>query len=191
MILPSSTATDLLYFEDLEAGDRWISPTRAITADDVADFAMLTGDHDPLHLGGAGERESSDEDSGRRRTMAMPFGEPVAHGLLGLSVMAGLSSEHARVSTLALTGLTEWRFEAPIFFGDEVRVATTVVSAEPHGRRAGRVTWLRELINQHGRVVQRGHIVTLVATRSRRRAIGRSAPIEAGDTASQRGTLPA
>jgi 3-hydroxybutyryl-CoA dehydratase len=143
-----------LYFEDLQPGDCWTSDAREITADDVADFAHLTGDHDKLHtdqLSGAGS----------------PFGEPVAHGLLGLSVLAGLSSQRPCVSTLALIGISAWRFEAPIFFGDVVHVVTTVMETAAHGRRAGRVTWLRQLVNQNNRVVQRGEFVTLVATRSR------------------------
>ena len=143
-----------LYFEDLQPGDRWVSATREITGDDVADFALLTGDHDKLHTDQLGAASS-------------PFGEPVAHGLLGLSVLAGLSSQRPCVSTLALVSISEWRFEAPIFFGDIVHVITTVIETNSHGRRAGRVTWRRELVNQNNRVVQRGEFVTLVATRAR------------------------
>ena len=40
---------NLLYFDDMRVGDCWLSPSREITADDVADFAHLSGDHDPLH----------------------------------------------------------------------------------------------------------------------------------------------
>ena len=145
---------DPLLFEDLRVGDRWTSPVREITADDVSDFAELTGDHDPLH---------TDQLVGQ----ASPFGEPVAHGLLGLSVLAGLSSREPSVSTLALVSIAEWKFEAPVYFGDVVHVITTVVEAVAHGRRAGRVRWLRQLVNQNNRVVQQGTFVTLVATRAR------------------------
>ena len=140
----------------MNVGDRWLSPSREITASDVAHLASLTGDHDPLHGDDAGQS---------------PFGEPVAHGLLGLSVLAGLSTEHPCVSTLALIGITDWQFEAPIFFGDRVRVSTEIEEIQQHGRRAGRVTWIRQLLNQHGRVVQRGRFVTLVATRARTRRL--------------------
>lgn len=150
------TGTEPLYLEDIEVGDRWLSEWRQITADDVADFAALTGDHDPLH---SAEAEES------------PFGEPVAHGLLGLSVLAGLSSEQPNAATLALVGISDWQFEAPIFFGDQVQVLTEVEEIQQHGRRAGRVTWVRQLLNQHGRVVQRGRFVSLVATRARTRRL--------------------
>ncbi|GAA5508099.1 hypothetical protein Rcae01_03564 [Novipirellula caenicola] len=162
------TDTKPLFLEDMKIGDRWSSPWREITADDVADFARLTGDHDSLHCS---------------NSSASPFGEPVAHGLLGLSVLAGLGSDHPNAATLALVGISDWQFEAPIFFADRVQVITEVVQIQQHGRRAGRVTWLRQLVNQHGRVVQRGNFVTLVATRSRARHLS------SGEH-TQRGSLP-
>lgn len=143
-----------LHYEDLCPGDAWVSPWREITAEDVADFAELTGDHDPLHTDQLIDKES-------------PFGGPVAHGLLGLSVLAGLSSAHPCVATLAFVAIREWTFEQPIFFGDSVKVVTSVLEIVRHGRRAGRVTWLRELINQDGKVVQRGQFITLVASQAR------------------------
>lgn len=146
--------TQPLHFEDLCPGDSWDSPWREISAEDVADFANLTGDHDPLHTDQLIDQES-------------PFGGPVAHGLLGLSILAGLSSQHPAVATLALVSVREWTFLSPIFFGDSVRARTRVLSVVRHGRRAGRVTWVRELVNREGRVVQRGQFETLVATQAR------------------------
>lgn len=143
-----------LYFEDLHPGDIWTSLSREVTAEDVADFAELTGDHDPLH-------------TDQLVAAASPFGGPVAHGLLGLSVLAGLSSTCPNVATLALIGIRDWDFEAPIFFGDVLHVVTRVTDVSSHGRRAGRVTWLRQLINQNNRIVQKGIFVTLVAARVR------------------------
>jgi len=148
-----------LFFEVLLVGNRWTSDGREISADDVADFAELTGDHDPLHTDQLNSKQS-------------PFGGPVAHGLLGLSVLAGLSSEQPAVATLALVSIADWRFEAPIFFGDVVHVVTTVVETVSHGRRAGRVTWLRQLVNQSNRIVQQGTFVTLVSTRARVQRFG-------------------
>lgn len=164
-----TTETETLYLEDLSVGDRWLSGTREITAENVADFAALSGDRDPLHT-----------DNGA----SSPFGEPVAHGLLGLSVLAGLSTEHPRAATLALVGIADWQFEAPIFFGDRVRVSTEVEEIQQHGRRAGRVTWVRQLLNQDGRVVQRGRFISLVATKSRARRLG-------VQEETQRGNVPA
>lgn len=163
--LDAHTATEVLYFEDFKIGDCWFSDWREVTGDDVADFAVLTGDDDPLH---------------RQGDTFSPFGEPVAHGLLGLSVLAGLSSQRPRAATLALVAITDWQFEAPLFFGDRVQVSTTVEQLQLHGRRAGRLTWYRQLLNQHGRVVQRGRFVTLVATRARARHLATPAQTETG-----------
>lgn len=145
-----------LHAEDLRVGQRWRSGWREVTAEDVGCFAELTGDHDPLHDDQGAAAEGSPES---------PFGQPVVHGLLGLSVMAGLSGTHPRTSTLALVRLGDWSFEHPIFFGDRVRVETEVLAVEPHGRRAARVTWHRRLLNEQGRIVQQGQLVTLVARR--------------------------
>lgn len=142
----------LLYVEDMKVGDVWLSAARKITADDVADFAVLSGDHDPLHENQGG---------------VSPFGEPVVHGLLGLSVMAGLSSERPNAATLALVSVDTWEFLAPIFFGDQIHVRTELASMQPHGRRAAKIVWFRQLINQAGRVVQQGNLTTLVANRAR------------------------
>lgn len=149
-----STAEATLYYEDLAVGQQWSSPSRSITAEDVETFSRLTGDFDPLHKG--------DDDS--------PFGRPIAHGLLGLSVLAGLSTEHPRAATLALVGVTDWQFEKPIYFGDTVHVVTEVAAIEPHGRRAGRITWLRKLVCNDGRVLQQGNFITLVASHARKRS---------------------
>ncbi len=143
-----------LYFEDLQPGDMWTSQKREVTAEDVADFAELTGDHDPLH-------------TDQLVAAGSPFGGPIAHGLLGLSILAGLSSTSPNVATLALIGISDWEFDAPIFFGDSVHVVTRVTDVASHGRRAGRVTWLRQLVNQNDRIVQKGVFVTLVAARVR------------------------
>lgn len=147
----------MLHFEDLQVGQRWLSPPRTVTSDDVTDFADLTGDHTPLH--------GASDESGEPIS---PYRRPVAHGLLGLSVMAGLSSEHPRVQTLALVSLGGWDFRNPIYFGDTVHVETEIVAIEPHGRRAGRVTWFRRLLGSRGQVLQEGSLVTLVAARTRR-----------------------
>lgn len=164
-----TTDTEKLFSEDLAVGKSWLSDWREVTGDNVADFAELTGDHDPLHT-----------DQGA----ASPFGEPVAHGLLGLSVLAGLSTTFPSVATLALVSIAEWKFEAPIFFGDRVQVHTEVEEILPHGRRATRVTWLRKLLNQDGRVVQQGRFISLVATKARARR-------RPSEEQTQRGSLPA
>ena len=139
-----------LAFEDLHVGQRWESRSRTITEADVVNFAGLTGDFDPLHV-----------DHEYARTT--PFGKPIAHGLLGLSFVAGLGSTNPSVHTVAFVEVRDWKFLRPAFFGDTVRVLNEVVEKRSRGRRTGEITWRRRLINQEGAIVQEGLFVTLVA----------------------------
>lgn len=143
----------ILCFEDLHLKDCWVSPARKVTEQDVARFADLTGDYDPLHL----DREFAKE---------TPFRQPIAHGLLGLSLVAGIGSQSPNVETVAFLGVSDWSFRRPIFFGDTVHVLTTITELQPNGRRRGQVTWHRQLLNQDDLVVQEGTFLSLVACRS-------------------------
>ena len=151
----------MLHFEDLQIGDHWLSLPRRLVREDVIDFAELTGDHDDLH-------------SETSKKLDSPFGRPVVHGLLGLSIMAGLSSKCPDVHTLALVRVGQWQFTKPIYFDDTVHVVTEVVDLATHGRRAGKVIWYRRLINQNNQTVQCGELETLVARKTR---TGRAKPL--------------
>jgi acyl dehydratase len=141
----------VLGFGDLRVGDEWTSPGRTIGRSEVTCFAGLSGDFNPLHI---------DHDWATRRG---PFGQPVAHGLLGLAIASGLASHSPRVATLALVQVIEWSFLKPILFDDTIRVLTRVEALEPKSRgRRGLVTWRRTLLNQRGEVVQEGRTQTLV-----------------------------
>ena len=141
---------NILFFDDLKVGDHWISPARQVTESDVTEFARLTGDFDPLHV----DKEFAKE---------TPFRQPIAHGLLGLSLVAGIGSESPNVETVAFLGVSDWSFRRPIFFGDTLHVVTTITDLQPNGRRRGQVTWDRKLMNQDDFVVQEGSFLSLVA----------------------------
>lgn len=141
-----------LYFEDLQVGDRWVSQGRTVTEADIVNFAGLTGDYDPLHVD-------------HQHAANSPFKRPIAHGLLGLSWVAGLGSHSPRAKTKAFLAVLEWEFVRPTYPGDTVHVVTEVVTAEPRGRRSGQVTWRRQLVNHEDVVVQTGLFQTLVETR--------------------------
>ncbi len=144
---------DSLFLEDLKPGDSWTSFGRTVTETDIVGFAGMTGDYDPIHVD-------------REHAAQTPYGKPIAHGLLGLSMMAGLSSTCPRVRTLALVRLDEWQFHRPVYIGDTLHVVTQVESITPRGRRSGEVVWYRKLINQRGECVQSGRLVTLVSSHS-------------------------
>ena len=149
--------TEPLHFEDLAVGDHWTSLGRTITESDIVSFAGLTGDYDPLHV---------DHEFARQT----PFGKPIAHGLLGLSFVAGLASQCPSVRTIAFLKIENWEFLKPIYIGDTVHAETEVVAKNPNGRRTGYVTWRRQLFNQAGAVVQSGVFQTLVAIAKVQRA---------------------
>ena len=113
----------------------------------------MTGDFNPLHV---------DYDFASKSH----YRQPVAHGLLGLSWVAGLGSYFPAVNTMAFIAVRDWEFQRPLYFGDTVHVETSCVSREISGRRTGKVCWRRKLMNERGEVVQSGIFETLVALRS-------------------------
>lgn len=146
-----SRAGEPLYFEDVAVGDRWKSLGRTVTETDVVNFAGMTGDYNPLHVD-------------HEHTKNTAFGRPIAHGLLGLSMMAGLGSNSPLMQTEAFLRLQEWNFLKPIYIGDTIYVETEIVSKELSSRRRGLITWRRKIRNQRGEVVQEGTYDTLVLT---------------------------
>lgn len=143
----------LLTFEDLRIGDTWTSSSREMTGGEIREFADLTGDFTRIHI---------DEDYAAES----PFGAPIAHGLLGLSVLAGLSSVAPTVRTTALLNIQSWQFRKPIFIGDQIHAVTEVTGLQERGRRHGEVHWYRKLVNQRGEIVQDGILTTLVERES-------------------------
>ncbi len=139
----------LLVFENLRIGDSWTSNSREMTSGEIREFADLTGDFTRIHLDEAYAADS-------------PFKAPIAHGLLGLSVLAGLSSVAPTVHTTALLSIQSWQFRKPIFVGDEIHAVTQVTALHERGRRHGEVEWYRKLVNQRSEIVQDGIFTTLV-----------------------------
>jgi acyl dehydratase len=139
-----------LHFNDVEVGDTWQSAARTVTESDVVLFAGLTGDYNPLHV---------DHEFAR----STPFGRPIAHGLLGMSLIAGLGSHSPCMRTLAFVKIRQWNFLKPLYIGDTVHVRTEVLAKEVQGRgRRGLITWKRQLVNQAADVIQEGTTETLV-----------------------------
>jgi acyl dehydratase len=141
---------DSLWFDDVEVGQRWLSPARTLTESDVVNFASMTGDYNPLHV---------DHDYASKSI----YRQPIAHGLLGLSWVAGLGSSAPLMRTLAFTSVKQWEFLLPIYFGDTVHVVTRCLAKKRKGKKSGQIVWERQLVNQKDQVVQQGQFETLVA----------------------------
>jgi 3-hydroxybutyryl-CoA dehydratase len=143
-----------LYFDDVEIGQEWESVGRTITETDIVNFAGLSGDFNPMHM---------DHEFAR----TTPFQRPIAHGLLTLSIATGLAVQSPAMRTLAFVNLREWHFRGPVFIGDTVRVRAKVIDKEVRARgRRGTITWQRQVVNQHGKIVQEGVTQTLVEARA-------------------------
>jgi acyl dehydratase len=147
-----------LYFEDVEVGMRFESPSRTITEADIVNFAGVSGDFNPLHTD---EVFAKDTIYGRR----------IAHGVLALSVVTGLRQ---RMGTFdgTLMGFLEirsWRFRAPVFPGDTIRAITSVAELRETSKPdRGVMVQGIEVLNQDGDIVQDGEFVTLLRRRTDR-----------------------
>ena len=88
------------FYEDYAVGDEFITPARTVTEADVTMFAALSGDYNRLHTDAEYAAQG-------------PFGERIAHGLLGLSIVIGLAyrTEIDPDGAVAFLGLI-WKFSA-------------------------------------------------------------------------------
>lgn len=143
------------YFEDFAVGQVFRTQGRTITDTDLVTFAGWSWDTNPVHTDAV---HSAD---GR-------FGQPIAHGMLGLSVAMGLVSRLGifEACSIALLGIEGWRFERPVLVGDTLTCTIRIIGARPTSNgRAGILDRELTLTNQDGVVVQRGSIGLMVARR--------------------------
>ncbi len=142
------------FFEDFQVGDEIVSPGRTITETDIVNFAALSGDWTALH---------TDVEYARQT----PFGERIAHGLLGLSVTSGLLIGLGFVegTVIAFTGL-DWRFKAPIKIGDTIHVVARIKQKkEMKAAGGGFLVIEARVLNQRDEVTQQGEWTILVKSR--------------------------
>lgn len=143
------------FFEEFEVGQWLLSPGRTVTEADVVNFAALSGDWNGLHC---------DADHAARQ----PFGQRVAHGLLGMAIASGLSARMGFLegTALAFREIADWKFSRAILLGDTIRLRAEVAQTKPMPRLGGGLVTLKvELLNQRDEVVQRGSWGVLVKSR--------------------------
>ncbi len=142
-----------LYFDDFAIGAEWESGGRTITETDIVNFAGLSGDFNPIHMD-------------HQYAANTPFRRPIAHGIGVFCIASGLSVSSPPVRTIALLGVRNWQFILPVYPGDTIRIRTRVTEKTLRGRgKRGEVVWYRAIINQDGKIVQEGEVLTLVECR--------------------------
>lgn len=144
-----------LTFEDVEVGFRFETPSRTVTEADLAAFAEISGDFNPLHTDAAFATGSI-------------YGERIAHGALVLSFATGLR-QRVGLFDGTLMGLLEirrWRFRAPVRIGDTIRVHSEVIELHAGSKPDRGVMVQRvEVLNQADDIVNEGEFVLLLKRR--------------------------
>jgi acyl dehydratase len=105
----------------------WIT----ITQQQVNQFAEATGDHQWIHVD-------------VERAKAGPFGAPIAHGFLTLSLLPRFfeSSFEIVESRMGVNyGLNKVRFMAPVPVGSKLRARMKLLKCEPVDNNGVQMTW--------------------------------------------------
>jgi len=152
-----------LWFEEFTPGREFVTGRRAVTDEDIAAFAHVSGDRNRLHL----------DEAHARGTL---FHGRIAHGALGIAMATGLWSQTGVTegTLVALLGI-DWHFIAPVRPGDVLMLRVQVADARlPEGRHKrdgpeaigqGIVRLACRLLNQRDEVVQEGVLTELIRTR--------------------------
>ncbi len=143
-----------MYFEEFQIGQKITTAARTITEGDIVTFAGLSGDYNQIHT----DAEFS---------KSTPFGQRIAHGLLGLSIASGLAMRTGMLegTVLAFREITEWKFSKPVFIGDTIHVVITVLETKAVPRLGGgSITIALEVKNQRDETVMKGTWAALVAS---------------------------
>lgn len=157
------------HFDQLQGGEIFETVGRTITEADLVSFSALTGDWHPQH-------------ADAEWAAAGPFGERIAHGMLGLSAATGLTSRLGFIDGTAMAFLgIDWKFRRPILMGDTIHVVVNVT--DKHAQRmmgGGIVTFDVRVVNQRDEIVQNGHWKILVRFKPAEAAPATTGPRVAG-----------
>ncbi|HSD44936.1 MAG TPA: MaoC family dehydratase [Burkholderiales bacterium] len=104
--------------------------SKTLTETDLAQFAALSGDYDPIHV-----------DEAHARTT--PFGRRIAHGILAMALLSTVSAMISRRArdrgsrgTSVSLGYDRIRFLKPVFVGDTLTAHYTILELDAASRRS-------------------------------------------------------
>ncbi|MBI5297393.1 MAG: dehydratase [Chloroflexi bacterium] len=144
-----------LYFEEFTVGQKIVTVGRTIAESDIFTFAGLSGDFNQIHT-----------DAEFAKTT--PFGQRVAHGLLGVAITSGLAMRTGVLegTVIAFREISEWKFSKPVFIGDTIHAELTITETKSLPRLGGgSVTIVFDVKNQKNETVMKGTWVVLVASK--------------------------
>lgn len=143
-----------LYYEDVKVGAQFIVPGRTVVETDIISFATVSGDSHPIHTDAAYAARTE-------------FGQRIAHGPLGIAIAIGLFGRIPEFSdtAVAMLGVSEWKFCAPVFIGDTLRLEMTVAAKRLTKSGRGIIDRHMKLVKQDDTIVQEGNTELLIARR--------------------------
>jgi acyl dehydratase len=124
-IIPSLADLATLVGQELATSD-WIT----VTQEQVNQFAEATGDHQWIHVD-------------VERAKAGPFGAPIAHGYLTLSLLPKFFESAIRIDGTRMGvnyGLNKVRFPSPVPVGSRLRARIKLLACEPIDKGGVQVT---------------------------------------------------
>ncbi len=141
------------YFEDLNVGDVFETPGRTVTEADVVAYAALSGDYNQLH---------TDEEFAKKTR----WGTRIAHGMLGMTMLLGLSERLGLFdgTAIAFLGIDSWKFEGPFFPGDTIRAKVRVEEKTPSRSKPDRgvVKFFFQVVKEDESVIQSGYKTIMI-----------------------------
>ena len=126
------TLQNLSELAALAGQDVAVSDWLTITQEQINQFAQATGDHQWIHVD-------------VEKAKAGPFGAPIAHGFLTLSLIPRFFETSIRVLGTRMGvnyGLNKVRFTAPVPVGSRLRGHLKLLACEPIDNDGVQVTWL-------------------------------------------------
>ncbi len=117
----TTTTTTIAELPSLKGQELGVSDWYEVTQEAVNLFADATGDHQWIHI----DVERAKEES--------PYGGPIAHGYLTLSLLVPLVSQTYTVTDAKMGvnyGLNKVRFPAPVPVGSKLRARVTLKDVE-------------------------------------------------------------
>jgi acyl dehydratase len=119
--MSSATTTTLAELPSLRGQVLGTSEWFEVTQDRVNTFADATDDHQWIHV------------DPERATAQSPFGGPIGHGFLTLSLFVPMWSQILLVTDMTMGvnyGLNKVRFPAPVPVGSRIRMTATLIDVE-------------------------------------------------------------